>query len=42
MIVNQENAQTIIFRKQKTDYSNDTIEFDNKKIEPVFPVQQYL
>ena len=36
MIVNPEKLQTIILDKQKHDYSNETIKFDNKRVETVF------
>ena len=32
MLVNPEKFQAIILDKQKDDYSNETIEFDNKAI----------
>ena len=35
MIVNPENFRAIILDKQKHDYSNETIEFDNKTIQTV-------
>ena len=39
MIVNSEKFQAIILNKQKRDYSNETIEFDNKIIETVSSVR---
>ena len=39
MIVNPEKFQVIILDKQKYDYSNETIEFDNKTIETVSSVR---
>ena len=35
MIVNPEKFQAIILDKQKHDYSNETIKFDNKTVEAV-------
>ena len=35
MIVNPEKFQAIMLNKQKHDYSNETIKFDNKTIETV-------
>ena len=35
MIVNPEKFQAIILDKQKHDYSNETIKFDNKTVETV-------
>ena len=35
MIINLEKVQSITSDKQKHDYSNETIEFDNKRIETV-------
>ena len=39
MIVNQEKFQAIILDKQKHDYSNETIKFDNKTVETVSSVR---
>ena len=39
MIVNPEKFQAITLNKQKHDYSNGTIEFDNKTIETVSSVR---
>ena len=39
MIVNPENFQAIILDKQKHDYSNETIEFNNKTVETVSSVR---
>ena len=39
IIVNPEKFQAIILDKQKHDYSNETIEFDNKTIETVSSVR---
>ena len=39
MIVNPENFQAIILDKQKHDYSNETIKFDNKTVETVSSVR---
>ena len=38
MIVNPKKFQAIILDKQKHDYGNDTVKFDNKTIETVFSV----
>ena len=38
-MVNPEKFQAIMLGKQKHDYSNDTIEFDNKTIETVSSVR---
>ena len=35
MIINLQKFQSITSDKQKHDYSNETIEFDNKRIETV-------
>ena len=39
MIVNPEKFQAIILDKQKHDYSNKTIKFDNKTVETVSSVR---
>ena len=39
MIVNPEKFQAIILDKQKHDYSNETIKFDNKTVETVSSVR---
>ena len=39
MIVNPEKFQAIMLNKQKHDYSNETIKFDNKTIEIVSSVR---
>ena len=39
MIVDPEKFQAIILDKQKYDYSNETIKFDNKTVEPVSSVR---
>ena len=39
MIVNQEKFQAIILDKQKYDYSNETVKFDNKTVETVSSVR---
>ena len=39
MIVNPEKFQAIILDKQKHDYSNETIKFNNKTVETVFSVR---
>ena len=33
MVVNPEKSQAIILDKQKHDYANEIIKFDNKKID---------
>ena len=39
MIVNPEKFQTIILHKQKHDYSNEIIKFDNKTVNTVSSVR---
>ena len=39
MIVDPEKFQAIILDKQKHDYSNETIKFDNKTVETVSSVR---
>ena len=39
MIVNPEKFQAIILDKQKHDYSNETIKFNNKTVETVSSVR---
>ena len=39
MIVGPEKFQAFILDKQKHDYSNETIKFDNKTIETVYSVR---
>ena len=42
MIVNQQKFQAIILHKQKHDYSNETIKFDNKVIETVSSIRSLV
>ena len=39
MKVNREKFQAIILNRQKHDYSNETIKFDNKTVEAVSSVR---
>ena len=39
MIINPETFQEIVLDKQKHDYSNETIKFDNKSVETVSSVR---